>query len=167
MVKGKCTLKDCKLMFRNFTGKAGKFNREGDRSFAIRLDQEVGQAMLEDGWNVKFLHPRSEGEEPTPYITVKVRFNDYGPTVKLRTNGLIQVMTEQTIGQLDWLELEDVFVRIRPYNWELADGKCGTTAYLDQLGATEVLDEFAKMYGDAPATNVDVPDEGPEELPFL
>src|SRR3954465_11535199 len=41
----------------------GPVYREGDRNFAVLLDDEVAAAMNEDGWNVKWLKPREDAEE--------------------------------------------------------------------------------------------------------
>ena len=54
-----------RIIFRNFAGKEGQYNREGDRNFAVLLDEQTADPMGQDGWNVKMLRPRSdeEGEE--------------------------------------------------------------------------------------------------------
>ena len=38
-----------RLVFRNFSGKEGQYNREGDRNFAVILDQETAERMAADG----------------------------------------------------------------------------------------------------------------------
>jgi hypothetical protein len=57
-----------RIIFRNFAGKEGQYNREGDRNFGVILPDDVAQQMLADGWNVKYLKPREErcrgGERP-------------------------------------------------------------------------------------------------------
>ena len=53
------------IIFRNFSGEASKFNREGDRNFALRIfDQDIADKLLDLGWNVKIKPPREEGEDP-------------------------------------------------------------------------------------------------------
>ncbi len=69
-------IEDARLVFRNFSGKEGQYNREGDRNFAVILDPAVAEEMLSDGWNVKFLSSREEGEPDTPYIQVSVQHRD-------------------------------------------------------------------------------------------
>jgi hypothetical protein len=78
-----------KIIFRNFAGKEGQYNREGDRNFAVLLDDTVASALAEDGWNVKWLKPREEdeAEEPTQaYLQVSVNFKGRPPRVVLITS---------------------------------------------------------------------------------
>jgi len=56
-------IEDAELIFRNFSGKAGKYNVDGERNFAVLLPEDVAQQMLADDWNVKWLEPREEGKE--------------------------------------------------------------------------------------------------------
>ena len=52
-------IEDCQLIFRNFEGKEGQYNRKGDRNFAVILPQDVAHQMLKDGWNVRYLKENS------------------------------------------------------------------------------------------------------------
>ena len=65
-----------KIIFRNFSGKEGQYNREGDRNFAVLLDDGVAETMAADGWNVKWLKPREddEDEKEQPYLAVSLNF---------------------------------------------------------------------------------------------
>jgi hypothetical protein len=67
-----------RIIFRNFAGKEGQYNREGDRNFGVILPDDVAQQMLEDGWNVKYLKPREDDdaeEGETPWLSVSVNFD--------------------------------------------------------------------------------------------
>jgi len=39
------------------------------RNFCVFLDQELGRVLEKDGWNVRWLRPKDEAEEPKPYCT--------------------------------------------------------------------------------------------------
>ena len=56
-------MESVRIIFRNFSGKEGQYNREGDRNFAVLLDDAVAERMAADGWNVKWLKPREDSED--------------------------------------------------------------------------------------------------------
>lgn len=134
---------DTRIVYRNFTGVGSKFNREGDRNFAVVIpDQEVADALLDQGWNVKIRPPRDEDEDPFMYLPVKVRFNDRGPNVYLKSGSNLVKLDEETISCLDEIDILGVDLDIRPYDWEV-NGKTGRTAYLQSMKVTQNLDRFA------------------------
>lgn len=145
------TFRDCRIVFRNFSGKPGEFNRDGRRTFCLLLDSEVAKTFQEDGWNVKFLRPRDEGDEPQPYIEVKVNFNSNGrpPKVVMITSGGNTMLTEETVGLLDFAEITHVDLNIHPYNYSVR-GETGVTAYVRDLYVTVEEDELEMKYRDTP-----------------
>src|SRR3954463_9749401 len=73
-----------RIIFRNFAGKEGQYNREGDRNFAVLLDDEIANIMAADGWNIKWLRPREdpdEGETEQAYLQVSVNFKGRPPRI--------------------------------------------------------------------------------------
>lgn len=144
--RGIVQMDDVRITFKNFSGKGDKFNREGDRNFAIVIDdQECADALIAEGWNVRVKPPREEGDDPFMYLPVKVKFNDYGPRVCLITNGRKNMLDEDTVGELDRIAIEKIDLDIRPYNWEV-NGKTGRTAYLETIEVTQRLDRFAERW---------------------
>lgn len=134
---------DTRIVYRNFTGVGSKFNREGDRNFAVVIpDQEVADALLDQGWNVKIRSPRDEDEDPFMYLPVKVKFNDRGPNVYLKSGSNLVKLDEESISCLDDIDILGVDLDIRPYDWEV-NGKTGRTAYLQSMKVTQNLDRFA------------------------
>lgn len=142
--KGIVQIDDARIIFRNFSGAAGKYNREGDRNFAVVIpDDETAQALLDNGWNVKIKPPREDGEDPLRYLGVKVKFNDRGPAVYLKTNDTQNRLDEESVGILDNIDIQSVDLDIRPYDWEV-NGETGRTAYLQAIRVTQRVDRFAE-----------------------
>ncbi len=138
-------VEDARLVFRNFSGKEGQYNREGDRNFSVILDPEVADVMLKDGWNVKYLNAREEGEDPTPYIQVSVNFNNRPPRVIMITSTARTHLTEDTVSILDWAEIQTVDLIARGYEWAV-NKKTGTKAYLQSLFITIEEDALERKY---------------------
>ena len=135
---------DARLIFKNFRGEAGKFNREGDRSFHVSIkDPEIADALVANGWNVKVKEARDEDDNGRISLQVKVKFNDRGPIVRLQTGNRVNKLTEDTIGILDNIDIERVDLDVRPYDWTMSDGKSGRTAYLQSMHVVQAVDRFA------------------------
>lgn len=149
--RGILQIDDARIIFRNFEGRGDKYNREGDRNFAVVIpDQNVAERMIEDGWNVKIRPPREEGDDPFMYLPVKVKFNDRGPNVYLVTGKRQNKLDEEAVGLLDNVDIESVDMDVRPYDWEV-NGKTGRTAYLQSIRVTQKVDRFAEQWDDEEA----------------
>jgi hypothetical protein len=141
--KGILQIDDARIVYRNFSGIGSKYNREGDRNFAVVIDnQEAADALLDEGWNVKIKPPRDEDEDPFMYLPVKVKFNDRGPNVYLKSGARQVRLDEESISCLDDIDIIGVDLDVRPYDWEV-NGKTGRTAYLQSIRVTQDLDRFA------------------------
>lgn len=146
-----------RILFRNFEGKEGRFNADGNRNFNVVLESEEAEAMLKDGWNVKYLQPREEGDEPLPRLEVTIKYGKGRPprviliTAKGKTS-----LDEDMIKLLDWADIENVDMIVRPYEWEV-NGKSGVKAYLNSIYVTIREDELERKY-------MDVPDSAAESI---
>lgn len=146
------TIEGARLAFKNFAGKEGQFNREGDRNFAVILDEDVAAAMLTDGWNVRRLKPREDDEgsaEGSPYISVSVSYKGRPPQITLVSSRGRTPISEDEVEVLDWVEFANVDLIINPYNWAV-NGKTGVKAYLKKMFITIVEDELDRKYEDVP-----------------
>ena len=139
-------MKNAKIRFRNFSGRPDEFTREGDRSFALVIeDEDLANKLKEDGWNVRMRMPKNDGEDPWYYLKVKVKFGDFPPKIIEVTSRNRVPLNEETVGILDSAELKRVDVEISPYRWEVG-GRSGITAYLKTMYATIEEDPFAAEY---------------------
>lgn len=146
--KGILQIDDARIIYRNFRGEGGKFNREGDRNFAVVIPkQELADELLNRGWNVKIKPPKDEEDSPFMYLPVKVKFNDRGPQVYLRTGDRVNRLDEETISVLDDIDIRSVDLDIRPYDWDV-NGKSGRTAYLQSIEIIQEIDRFAARYAE-------------------
>lgn len=138
---------NARIVYRNFAGEASKFNREGDRNFAVIIeDEQMAEELSAKGWNIKIKPPRDEDDTPFMFLPVKVKFNDRGPVVYLKSGSADPVrLEEEDIGCLDQIDILNVDLDIRPYNWEV-NGKEGRTAYLQSMMVTQDIDRFAARF---------------------
>ena len=141
--RGILQIDDARIIYRNFSGVGSKFNREGDRNFAIIIeDQETANKLAELGWNVKIKPPRDADDEPFMFLPFKVKFNDRGPNVYLISGDNRVTLDEESVECLDDVDILNVDLDIRPYDWEV-NGKSGRTAYLQSICVTQEVDRFA------------------------
>lgn len=138
-------IEEAQIIFRNFEGKEGQYNRKGDRNFSAILDDKTAQTMLEDGWNVKYLEARDEGDNPVPYIPVAVNFENRPPRITLIASDKRTNITEDMVDILDGVDIAKCDFVIRAYNWEV-NGKTGVKAYLKTMFVTIEEDELEKKY---------------------
>jgi hypothetical protein len=149
------SIENTRIMFRNFAGKEGQFNRAGDRNFSVPLDSELATKMIEDGWNVKQLRPREDGDDPQDYVTVAVSYKNKAPRVVLVTSKGRSELKEDELDILDYAEIANVDLILNPYKWTIPargkdDEKSGVKAYLKAIYITLKEDEFEKKYSNVP-----------------
>ena len=146
--RGILQIDEARIIYRNVSGAPSKFNRGGDRNFAVVInDEEIKDALIEEGWNVKIKAPREEGDEPFMYLPVKVKFNERGPKVYLKSGKATNRLDEESIDCLDHVDIVSVDMDIRPYDWEV-QGKTGRTAYLQSIWVTQEVDRFADRFAE-------------------
>jgi hypothetical protein len=148
------TLENVRIIFRNFAGRENPYNQAGSRNFGVLLTPEIADSLSRDGWNVKVTKEREldEGELTggEPWLPVAVGYKGRPPTVVMigsrgRTN-----LDESTIELLDYADIQNVDLIVRPYDWELATGKSGRKAYLKSIYVTVNEDELEQKYADVP-----------------
>jgi len=142
------TIENARLLFKNFAGKEGAFNVAGARNFAVVLPDEDAAAMAADGWNVKILIAKEEGDENVPYLPVAVGYKGRPPTIIVMPEhdpNKRSHLDEETVEMLDWADIANVDLMVRPYEWS-SNGKTGIKAYLQSMYVTVRQDALAVKY---------------------
>lgn len=146
--RGVLQIDDARIVYRNFSGAESKFNRKGDRNFALVIpDEATADDLRAEGWNIKVKPPRDADDTPFMYLPVKIKFTERGPKVYLISGGNTTVLDEETVDLLDDIDILSVDMDIRPYDWEMG-GKEGRTAYLQCIRVTQQVDRFAASLSD-------------------
>lgn len=150
---GTVQIDNARIIFRNFAGKEGQYNREGDRNFGVVLPLEIAQQMEADGWNIKYLKAREEGEEPTPWVQVSVSYKGRPPKVVMITHRgnppkpVRTTLEEDLVELLDYADLSSCDLILNPYQWAVS-GKTGVKAYLKTIFAKVQQDELEQRYAE-------------------
>ena len=144
--RGILQIEDARIIYRNFAGIGSKYNREGDRNFAVIIpNQEIADELIADGWAVKIKPPRDDDDSPFMYLPVKVKFNNRGPAAYVKSGNSVQRLNEDTIGMLDEIDIQSVDMDLRAYDWEV-NGKTGRSAYLQAINVIQNIDRFGAKY---------------------
>lgn len=139
-------------MFRNFAGKEGRYNAEGRRNFCVALPEDVAAAMEKDGWNVKYLQPREDGDSPQAYLKVSISYSPRArpPRVVMVTSRGKTPLGEKEVDLLDWAVIEKADLIIRGWDYSSTVGSEGVAAYLQSLFVRIEEDELELKYADVP-----------------
>ena len=136
------------IIWKNFSGERDRFN-PGKRGFSVVIDDAVmADELKQEGWNVKE-RPLQEGADPSEQewtLPVKLNINRY-TQVWLIVGNHKTLLDENTVAQLDVVDMIDCDISIRPYEWEMG-GRTGITAYVDSMYVTIRENKFAEKYAD-------------------
>ena len=111
------------------------------------MESDLAAKLSEDGWNVKVLPAREEGDLPQAYLQVTVRFDPVPPKIVMITRGGKTPLNENMVDKLDVAALSNVDLIISPYEWSV-NGKKGVKAYLKTLFVTLAEDDLEAKYAD-------------------
>lgn len=136
------------IIWKNFSGERDKFN-PGKRGFSVVIDDTVmADELRQEGWNVKdrLLQEGADDSEQEWTLPVKLNMNRY-TQVWLIVGNHKTLLDEDTVSQLDVVDIVNCDISIRPYEWEM-NGRTGITAYVDSMYVTIRENKFAEKYAD-------------------
>lgn len=149
------TVRNAQLIFKNFAGKETPMNAEGQRNFGVLIDDDTAETLEKDGWNVKRLKVREEGDTPQAWLPVALKYQGRNgkavrpPEVVLITSRGRTNLPEDFVDVIDQSDIEKVDLIVRPYEWVM-NGGTGIKAYLKSIYVTIAEDELALEYRDVP-----------------
>lgn len=140
-------LEGVRLIYRNFSGKATKYNAEGNRNFSVVLTDAMAKELESLGVSIKKTNPREEGDLPLLYVQVKANFSSSAtpPHITIIRNGKQNILDESSVHILDWAKIINADLSIVLYSWEV-QGKKGFKPYLKSLYATLEVDRLEEKY---------------------
>lgn len=145
------TIRGAQIIYRNFTGRAGMYNAEGERSFSVLLDEELAKELHDKGMNVKPIKKRDEDDEQMYQLPVAVSYRVRPPRVYMVTgDGNIMplrktLLSEDLVTMMDTLELGECNMVIAVSNYEIR-GQKGKKAYLQSFFGHVLMDELEQEY---------------------
>jgi len=90
-------------------------------------------------------------------LSVKVKFDGpRPPLVKMLTSTSSTELDEESVDMLDWVDIAQVDLVIRPYEWEVK-GQTGISAYLQSLYVTIIEDPLQLKYKNMDIAGVEGP----------
>lgn len=140
---GNITIEGTRLIFRNFAGNPDKYNNAGGlRTTGVLIPNDIAEDLKAEGWNIKYLKPRDPQEDPQAFLTVKVKYGKIKPSIYICTGHSKAELDEDSVSSLDYAEIKDVDIVIRPYEYEPG---C-ISAYIKTMYVNIIEDAFAYKY---------------------
>lgn len=167
-VKNHIIIKDARIIYKNFDGHPTKYNKPGDKNFAVIIDDEdLYNRLANEGWNIKpYINKYDENAEQLYSLGVDIVYNNYPPAVYQVTNNGKVLLDETTIVCLQHARLTKIDLDIRPRNWTDDNGNNRVKAYLDTMFC--VIEESPLMddYKDIPFGGTTLDINIPNDIPF-
>ena len=127
-------ISNAKILWKNFTGELGFYNKEGGRNFCLVLSDDASVNFFkQNGYSIAVKSSGVEVGEFIRYLNVKLKFNNGKPIITLKSNNKTIRVDENLVSVLDSIKIKSVDMSIKPYHWELPNGEHGQIAYLSSM----------------------------------
>lgn len=146
------TIRDAKIVFRNFAGAKGPFNEEGVRSFSVLLDEALAAQLTDAGLNVKAMRNLDDdGANPMFHLPVAVSFRVRPPRIYMVTGDGHSIplrktmLPEDALSMMDNLEFSACHMVLSVSNYDVRGTK-GKKCYLQSFFGHVLMDELEREY---------------------
>jgi hypothetical protein len=175
-VDDELTLRDVRMIYKNFSGREGLYNEAGKRNFSIWLTNGQANYLRDMGWNPKLIKRTAElpEEDREWHLPVNVSYKEGTRHPRIffitKSTNSRNPVDEEFVGMIDRGVFDKVDVTISPYNWRLKSGAEGVSGYLRTWYGfihEDPLDlEYAeyKLPGEGAAVVIENSRRGPLEL---
>lgn len=143
------TMENVDIQYRNFAGKEGAYNKDGERNFCIFLTREDGENMKLDGWNIKERKLREGEDVPQMYLQIHMGYKFKAPKIVMLTSRGQTPLGEEELILLDYADIVKADLIINPGYYDI-NGKQGLKAWVKTLFVTVYEDELELKYADNP-----------------
>lgn len=135
------------ITYRNFRGEARQYNNAGNRNFNLILSEEDAKIFKDAGFRVRERSGRNDRKDDVIYLVqVNVSYKFRKPKIVVINGRTKTELDEEDIAELDYADVEYIDLTIRPYHWQMPDGRTGVKAYLNSMYVTLVSDPFEDKY---------------------
>ncbi len=147
-IRSDLVVENAKIIWRNFSGKPDKYNPQGFKNFCLLLDDDVAEMLKADGWNIKWLPGREEGDPDQAFTNIRVNYDGRRkPVIITYTSSGETYLDEDTVNMLDWAEIEKIDMVVNPSVWEVGDNT-GIKGYLKEMRVVLIESPFEAKYRD-------------------
>ena len=133
---------NARIIWRSF-GAPDKYGKKGFN--VIIEDADLAKQMKDDGWNVKELQPKEEGDPVVWRIPVETRWDKKPPKIRVYKSHDNEedyvVLNEDTVECLDYSDIERIDLELSPSVWD-DHGVDAVKAYLGKMKVWLAEDDF-------------------------
>jgi hypothetical protein len=134
--------------FSHFDGREDTFNNEGDHNFTIIIDDEQeARRLMDEGWNIRTMEGREEGDPPEYLLKVKISFRFSAPAIFFLKGERRYRADEVDLVDIKRATCEQLDVIIQPSPW-VHGRDSGISAYVKEMYVKIKESRFAERYAD-------------------
>jgi len=138
---------EVKWAFSHFDGRQDTFNDEGDHNFTLIIPEDQARELLAEGWNVRTMEGREEGDPLEYLLKVKISYRFEAPKIYLIKGKRKFRADESDLADIKRSTCEQLDVIVSPSPW-VHGRESGITAYVKEMYAKVKESRFSANYAD-------------------